>query len=218
MVRIFTAILCFVFPFSAFSKEEGKVLSYSIETEIIGQYEPVVPLNKKTGFIQEEKHEFLIEAMDVYGLSSHARVLAMPHMVNANAYWRNNRSGTQGIDWERIIQEASSQYGVSRKLIRAVVLVESNFTSEALSHKGAQGAMQLMPETQKELGVVDPFDPRENIFAGTYYLKQQLEFFNGNVDLALAGYNAGRGNVQKYKGIPPFAETRNFVKKVKENM
>jgi soluble lytic murein transglycosylase-like protein len=112
------------------------------------------------------------------------------------------------------IDEASALYGVSADLVRAVIQAESAGNPNAVSGVGAQGLMQLMPRTSRSLGVKDPFDPRDNIFGGVKYLSTLLEKYNGNVALALASYNAGPGNVRKHGGIPPFGETRGYVKKI----
>jgi soluble lytic murein transglycosylase-like protein len=112
------------------------------------------------------------------------------------------------------IDEASALYGVSADLVRAVIQAESAGNPNAVSGVGAQGLMQLMPRTSRALGVKDPFDPRDNIFGGVKYLSTLLEKYNGNVALALASYNAGPGNVRKHGGIPPFGETRGYVKKI----
>jgi hypothetical protein len=115
------------------------------------------------------------------------------------------------------IQEASQQYGVPEKLIRSVVDAESSFNPEAGSEAGAYGYMQLMPETAEALGV-NRYDPRENILGGTKYLRQQLDAFGGDVEKALAAYNAGPGAVKEYNGVPPYAETQNYVQKIMSSL
>ena len=119
-------------------------------------------------------------------------------------------SGDKELD--RIIFEAGQRQGVDPRFIHAVIWQESKYNAVARSHAGAQGLMQLMPATAKRFGCEDPNDPRSNIEAGTKYLSWLLKRFSGNVELALAGYNAGEGSVDKYNGIPPYNETRNYVK------
>jgi soluble lytic murein transglycosylase-like protein len=119
-------------------------------------------------------------------------------------------SGSEEID--RLIFEAGEREGVDPRFIHAVIWQESRYKTEARSHAGAVGLMQLMPATAERFGCEDRIDPAANIAAGTKYLKWLLKRFSGNVELALAGYNAGEGSVDKYKGIPPYNETRNYVK------
>lgn len=115
---------------------------------------------------------------------------------------------------EQIFTEASEKYNVPKNLIKAITKAESEFDPNATSGAGAQGLMQLMPATARELGVTDAYDPYQNVMGGTKYISQLLTKYNGDVKLALAAYNAGSGNVAKYGGIPPFKETQNYVVKV----
>jgi soluble lytic murein transglycosylase-like protein len=115
---------------------------------------------------------------------------------------------------ERSIQKAAARYNLSPDLIRGVIRAESNFEAQAVSSAGAQGLMQLMPETAGELGVTKPFDIQQNIDGGSRYLRQMLDRFGGNLKLALAAYNAGPGAVEKYEGRVPYAETQEYVKRV----
>ncbi len=117
-------------------------------------------------------------------------------------------------DLMNIFQEAAQTYGVDINLLTAIARQESNFTATATSSSGAMGIMQLMPATAQGLGVNDAYNPYENIMGGAKYISQLLSRYNGDVSLALAAYNAGSGNVAKYGGIPPFAETQNYVSKV----
>jgi soluble lytic murein transglycosylase-like protein len=117
--------------------------------------------------------------------------------------------------FDGIIEEASALYGVSSALVKAVVQAESRFDPLAVSPVGAQGLMQLMPMIAKEYGAEDPFDARQNVFAGVKYLSALLDRYDGNVSLALAGYNAGPTAVRRYRGVPPYRETRGYVRKIK---
>ena len=116
--------------------------------------------------------------------------------------------------YDDIVDEAARRYALDPRMIKAVMQAESAFNAMAVSPVGALGLMQLMPDVAEELGVTDPMDPRQNIMAGAKYLKQLLDAHGGNVRLALASYNAGPGNVAKYRAVPPFRETRNYVKRV----
>jgi soluble lytic murein transglycosylase-like protein len=131
-------------------------------------------------------------------------------IVAANA--RGHQASQDEIDSSIVM--AAARHNVDPNLVRAVVKVESNFNSNAVSRKGAMGLMQLMPSTARSLKVKNPFDPDQNVDAGVRHLKQLLENYGGNVDLTLAAYNAGSGAVARSAGIPRFAETQNYVRRI----
>jgi soluble lytic murein transglycosylase-like protein len=115
---------------------------------------------------------------------------------------------------DKVIEEAAARHHVDPNLVRALVKVESNFNPSAVSRKGAMGLMQLMPQTARLYDINNPFDPEQNVDAGVRHLKGLLENFGGDVQLSLAAYNAGQGAVERNRGIPPYAETRNYVKRI----
>lgn len=115
--------------------------------------------------------------------------------------------------WDDLIQEASAKTGVNAGLLKSVMMSESGGNPNAVSHAGAMGLMQLMPATARSLGVTDPYDARQNLFAGARYLKGLLSRFQ-SPELAVAAYNAGSGAVRRYNGVPPYRETQNYVTKV----
>jgi hypothetical protein len=136
--------------------------------------------------------------------SANAKILA------ANS--RGHQASPEEIDAS--ITMAAARHNVDPNLVRAVVKVESNFNSNAVSRKGAMGLMQLMPQTARSLNVKNPFDPDQNVDAGVRHLKQLLENYGGDVNLTLAAYNAGSGAVARSAGIPHFAETQNYVRRI----
>lgn len=125
-----------------------------------------------------------------------------------------NASLSASTDLDEIFREASETYGVPENLLKAVAKAESGFNANATSSCGAMGIMQLMPATAKSLGVTDAYNPYQNIMGGAQYLSRLLKNYNGNTTLAVAAYNAGGGAVAKYNGVPPYSETRAYVKKV----
>jgi soluble lytic murein transglycosylase-like protein len=116
--------------------------------------------------------------------------------------------------FDEYIHQASALYQIPEPLVRAVIKVESDYDPRAVSYAGARGLMQLMPETAARMQVKDINDPRENIFGGVRYLRVLANMFNGDLELSVAGYNAGEGAVVQYGGIPPYAQTRDYVVKV----
>ena len=137
--------------------------------------------------------------------------LSLQH-VWLEGHWPDGAYGINEI--QAVVREASLRFDVPKELIWAVISVESDFDPSAKSHAGAMGLMQLMPGTAGDLKVKNPYNPRQNILGGTKYLRDLLKQFKGDQRLALAAYNAGPGNVQRYGGVPPYRETQNYVKKV----
>lgn len=136
--------------------------------------------------------------------SANARIVA------ANA----RRTVATAADIDTAIEEAAARHNVDPNLVRAVVKVESNFNPNAVSRKGAMGLMQLMPTTARQLNVKNPFDPQQNVDAGVRHLKQLLESYDGDINLTLAAYNAGAGAVARSSGVPHYAETQRYVRRI----
>ncbi len=116
--------------------------------------------------------------------------------------------------YDQFIQKVAYKYSIPPSLVHSIIRYESNYNSRAVSHKGAVGLMQLMPETAKEYGVKNLYDPAENIEGGIRYLKDLIKLYAGKTNLVLAAYNAGQEAIKKYGGIPPYPETRNYIRRI----
>jgi soluble lytic murein transglycosylase-like protein len=159
----------------------------------------------------------LIGLFTIYvGLLVHGkRVNAVPVKTSApKIKMTRSKKDDSGIKYRGLIISAASKHNVPPALIAAIMHAESNFNPRAVSPVGARGLMQINGVTQKHLGVRNIFDPRQNVNAGAKYLRELLNTFRGNKHMAIAAYNAGPGAVRKYKGIPPYSETRKYVAKV----
>jgi hypothetical protein len=135
---------------------------------------------------------------------------------SARANFLRSNAPISPQDVDSAIEQAAARHNVDPNLVRSVIKVESNFNPNAVSRKGAMGLMQLMPSTARSLHVTNPFDPQQNVDAGVRHLKKLLESYGGNIKLSLAAYNAGAGAVARSSGVPRFAETQNYVRRITE--
>ena len=162
-----------------------------------------------------------VDANGVVHFTNAPQYTSVPNKKSWNFYRKEVRPGSVGSDgmlvhsYRDIIRQNARAYRLEEALVKAVIKAESNYNPQSLSSKGAQGLMQLIPSTARLVNVADPFDPAENIRGGSNYLRLMLDQFNGNLDLALAAYNAGPNAVQRHGGIPPYEETRNYVQRVR---
>lgn len=136
--------------------------------------------------------------------------------VPTSSTYRFYRADGHQANLLTLIDYYAQRFHLDSALVKAVIKVESDFDPGVVSSKGAQGLMQLMPATAREIGISNPFDPGQSIYGGTFYLRQMLDTFDSNLDHALAAYNAGPNAVQRYGGIPPYTETRHYVERVKK--
>ena len=158
--------------------------------------------------------------MALLSLLTGGRILLSPSVETSTDDFRiapvpePKKEDTDPSRFDAIIEEASALYGVNSALVKAVIQAESRFNPLAVSPVGAKGLMQLMPVIAREYGALDPLDAKQNIFAGVKYLSNLLDRYNGNVSMALAGYNAGPTAVKRFRGVPPYRETRGYVRKI----
>ena len=205
---------------STFSTLMNELLSsYSSELENLGQ------VASSASSTTSDKQAV---ASYIQSLTLNGNVQVPQNVLDAITTWTNEaevaatpiassiQAGATSINhnYEDIVKRASIKYGVPEKLISSVIKHESNFNNSVTSSAGAVGLMQLMPVTAKYVGVTDRTNPEQNIMGGTKYLSLMLDKYDGDLRLALAAYNAGPGNVDKYGGVPPFKETQNYLKKV----
>jgi len=160
-------------------------------------------------------------AADIYMYVDENGVRHFSNVPTSGKYKLYQRAGSRRAKrlyssnkYDRYITKASRTHGIEFHLVKAIIKAESDFDPKAVSRKGAKGLMQIMPQNYKRLSIRDPFNPDQNIMGGTKYLKYLMQRFNGKLSLTLAAYNAGPQAVEKYKGIPPYPETRDYVKKV----
>lgn len=176
------------------------------------------PSTSNSNIFQDILNELLTDeevsalSMPVSGKTSSSFSFPSPVSLPQLSLIKNDTATNGKID--DIIKKAAQLYQIPEKLIRSVIQHESNFNPNAVSRSGASGLMQLMPSTARSMGAENIFDPEQNILAGSKYLRNLMDKYDGNIGLTLAAYNAGPGNVDKFGGIPPFKETMNYVKKV----
>jgi len=177
---------------------------------LVGALSVAVPRGAGAQVYTRKSANGVVEATNVPDASDYRLTYPGKGTLIHSRGFRRSYSG----QFDSHIVAAANAHNVSPDLIRAVIAVESEFDQFAVSSKGAQGLMQLMPSTARQLGVGSPFDARQNIFGGTQYLRSLLDLFHEDLDLALAGYNAGPNAVARYRGVPPYRETRGYVQKV----
>ena len=194
-----------------------KIASYKVEEEFVhlslqGGGTMSLPITRVDRIVDDE-----VVTPEVVG---EVKKIADDGGVFPKRSWRYDDSRTPifKTKFDKIIVEAAKQFDVDATLVSAVIKAESDYNPHTVSHKGARGLMQLMPATAARFGVTNSFEPRANIYAGTRYLRWLLKTFEGNADLAVAAYNAGEGNVWKYKGVPPFRETVNYINRIAKHI
>lgn len=195
-----------------------KIEKYEVDGDLIrltlkGGGELALPLTRIERIVDDE-------IVPVEVVAEVRKIVEQQGGVFPKRSWRY--SADSGPLWQskynEIIIAAAKKHDVDAALVSAVIKAESDYNPRIVSNKGASGLMQLMPATAKRFGVTDSFDPAENIYAGTRYLRWLLKTFDGNADHAVAAYNAGEGNVWKYDGVPPFRETVNYINKISKHI
>jgi soluble lytic murein transglycosylase-like protein len=188
----------------------GTLLLCSLPAQ--GQIVSVVDENGKRVFINDEPPQANRRAGTSAAAVRRPGATAPANAARANAPARPSKD-----ELERLVHDIAERHKLDPVLVKAVIEAESNWNPEAISHKGAQGLMQLVPGTADGLGVKNAFDPEQNIEAGVLHLRMLLEKYNGDLDKALAAYNAGAGAVDRAGGVPNYRETRNYVQKITDS-
>lgn len=191
----------------------GDVLDVLFEGEIAKMISETKGLGIADKIYQNVTGEKLSKAKNISKKNSFISIPAK--FNNTNSVEKKNVPSLERLGkYDHLIQKAAKKFNINEKLIKSVILTESAGKSDAISKTKAKGLMQLMDSTATEMGVDNPWDPEQNIYGGTKYLSHLLKTYEGNTELALAAYNAGPGNVNKYGGVPPFKETQNYIKRV----
>ena len=194
------------------ANETKKTSEVSAFDKILAQSQEESPVNKPKSIFELEAPVVKKVEKESYSIKPFGSLTNVSAKKISKTSSSKSREAIMGY-----IKNAADKYGVEEKLISALIKQESGFNPNAVSKAGAQGLMQLMPQTAKSLGVINSLDPEDNIDGGVRYLKQMLDKYNGNKILALAAYNAGPGAVDKYSGVPPYRETQNYVRNILAN-
>ncbi len=199
------------------SPAAGKALAPA-ETNPAGQQRPVTAARRVSTVLVDQETGRLVRVRAGSGVASKASSARDREAIRAARRAAERTPSVKREEIRGLIDETARKHGVDPKLVHSVIRAESNYEQKAISPKGALGLMQLIPATARRYGVENPFDASQNIDGGVRYLKSLTERFRGNLPLALAAYNAGEGAVERHGGIPPYRETREYVRKVTRNL
>ena len=197
---------------SSATRRRASVLVYWSRSE--GRWKPVSPLTPSAMRAARSAAAEVSQFLSAAPLRDQAAPAEPGISPDNREFLRGRAMSSRELD--SIIEEAAHRHKVDTNLVRALIKVESNFNPRAVSSKGAMGLMQLMPATARSLNVSNPFDPQQNVDAGVRHLRGLLDNYQGDVVLSLAAYNAGSGAVARNNGVPPYAETRKYVRKITE--